>query len=119
MAFNMICMPELITRIYGEFKSLFNARPLLRSTLLCHLGTHHDSRMQVLGRIELASTMFEPPAVATNAARAAAGRADAEQKKAEREAAKASGVVKPKGKGAKPVQKKKEEGTQTITARIF
>ena len=63
--------------------------------------------------------MFEPPAVATNAARAAAGRADAEQKKAEREAAKASGVVKPKGKGAKPVQKKKEEGTQTITARIF
>ena len=43
--------------------------------------------MQVLGSISLAERTFEPPAVAANAARAAAGKADAERKKAERAAA--------------------------------
>ena len=41
---------------------------------------------QVLGSISLAERTFEPPAVAANAARAAAGKAEAERKKAERAA---------------------------------
>ena len=42
--------------------------------------------LQVLGSISLAERTFEPPAVAANAARAAAGKAEAERKKAERAA---------------------------------
>ena len=80
---------------------------------------HHAYCSQIMGSIELATANFEPPAVATNAARAAAGRADAERKKIEREALKAAGgavaagAAKPKGKGPKPAksaQQKKEEG---------
>ena len=42
--------------------------------------------LQVLGSISLAERTFEPPAVAANAARAAAGKAEAERKKAQRAA---------------------------------
>ena len=42
--------------------------------------------LQVLGSISLAERTFEPPAVEANAARAAAGKAEAKRKKAERAA---------------------------------
>ncbi len=51
--------------------------------------------MQVLGSVSLADKTFEPPAVAANAARAAAGKAEAERKKAERAASQVSADAAP------------------------
>ena len=71
----------------------------------------------MLGPVQLATAVFEPPAAALKTARAAAGRTDAEKKKALREAA--AGGAKPKGKGPKPVkqaQQKKDDGASPAPA---